>query len=76
MSGRVDDVTCHDIRGSAVTRLAPASASVPEIASLTGHSLKDAEDILQTHYLGRDVKLAEAAMRKRERKERRAKSVK
>lgn len=74
--GRIDDVTCDGIRGSAVTRLALAGASVPEIASLTGHSLKDAKDILQTHYLGRDVKLAEAAMRKRERKEKRTKSVK
>lgn len=73
---KIEDVTFHDIRGSAVTRLALAGASVPEIASLTGHSLKDAEDILQTHYLGRDVRLAEAAMRKRERKEKRTKSVK
>lgn len=73
---KIDDVTFHDIRGSAVTRLALAGAIVPEIASLTGHSLKDVEVILDAHYLGRDVRLAESAMRKRERKEKRTKVVK
>jgi integrase len=67
----ISDVTFHDLRGSAVVRLALAGCEVPEIAALTGHSLKDASSILDKHYLGRDVRLAEAAMRKRERKERR-----
>lgn len=65
----VDDVTFHDLRGSAVVRLALAGCEVPEIAAITGHSGKDATDILDRHYLGRDVRLAEAAMRKREAKE-------
>ncbi len=39
---------------------------MPEIAALTGHSLKDAGTILDKHYLGKDVRLAEAAMAKRE----------
>ena len=43
-----------------------AGASVPEIATFTGHSLKDVETILDKHYLGRDVRLAENAMRKLE----------
>jgi len=73
---KIGGVTFHDIRGSAVTRLALAGASVPEIASLTGHSVKDVEVILDAHYLGRDVRLAESAMRKRERKEKRTKVVK
>jgi integrase len=36
-----EDLTFHDLRGSAVVRLALASATVPEIATFTGHSLKD-----------------------------------
>jgi hypothetical protein len=71
-----DDLHFHDLRGSAVVRLAIAGATVPEIATFTGHSLKDVEAILDKHYLGRDVRLAENAVRKLERKERRTKSVK
>ena len=60
------DLTFHDLRGSAVTRLAIAGCTVPEIASITGHSLKDVEDILDKHYLSRDQALAETAIRKLE----------
>ena len=38
------------------------------IATFTGHSLKDVETILDAHYLGRDVQLAEAAVLKLEKK--------
>ncbi len=62
----IDDVTFHDFRGSAVTRLALAGATVPEIATITGHSLRDVEAILDAHYLGRDNRLAESGMRKLE----------
>ncbi len=72
----IDDVAFHDIRGTAVTRLAKAGCSVAEIASLTGHSLKDAQDILDVHYLGGRLELAEAAMAKLEEKEGRTKTVK
>lgn len=64
----ITELTFHDLRGSAVTRLAIASCSVPEIASITGHSLKDVEDILDKHYLSRDQALAETAIRKLERR--------
>jgi hypothetical protein len=37
---------------------------VPQIATFTGHSLKDAEAIVDTHYHGRDVQLAEVAVLK------------
>lgn len=67
-------LTFHDLRGSAVVRLALAGASVPEIATFTGHSLKDVESILDAHYLGRDVKLAENAVRKLNRAGKRNKS--
>src|SRR5216684_4074522 len=32
--------------------------TVPQIATFTGHSLKDVEAILDAHYLGHDVQLA------------------
>jgi integrase len=62
----VTGLTFHDLRGSAVVRLALADATVPQIATLTGHSLRDVEAILDAHYLGRDVKLAEIAVMKLE----------
>jgi hypothetical protein len=39
---------------------------VPEVATLTGHSLKDVQAILDRHYLSRDVEMVESAIRKRE----------
>ncbi len=62
----ITSLTYHDLRGSAVVRLALAGATVPQIATLTGHSLKDVEAILDAHYLGRDVELAEIAIQKLE----------
>ena len=59
-------LTFHDLRGSAVVRLALADATVPQIATFTGHSLRDVEGILDAHYLGRDVELAEIAVMKLE----------
>ncbi len=63
----IENLRFHDLRGTAVTRLALAGCSVPEIASLTGHSLKDVQDILDRHYLGGRLELAEAAVLKLER---------
>jgi len=57
-------LTFHDTRGTAVVNMAIAGCTVPEIASITGHSLKDAETILETHYLGRDHRLGESAISK------------
>ena len=51
----ITGLTFHDLRGSAVVRLALADATVPQIATFTGHSLRDVEAILDAHYLGRDV---------------------
>ncbi len=58
----IADVTFHDLRGTVVTRLAIAGASPPEIATLTGHSLRDVNEILDRHYLNRDVRLAQSAV--------------
>lgn len=62
----VDGRRFHDLRGSAVTRLAKAGCTVPEIAALTGHSPRDAESILAAHYLGGRFELADAAILKLE----------
>jgi integrase len=59
-------VTFHDLRGTAVTRLAIAGCTEAEIATITGHSLRSVRAIIDTHYLNRDPVLAESAIRKLE----------
>jgi len=61
-------LTFHDLHGSVVTRLAIAGASVQQIATITGHSLKDVEPILDTHYLNRDFGITETAISKLEKR--------
>jgi integrase len=60
-------ITFHDLRGTAVTRLAIVGCTEAEIATITGHSLRDVRSILDTHYLARDPALSESAIRKLER---------
>jgi integrase len=60
-------VTFHDLRGTAVTRLAIVGCTEAEIATITGHSLRDVRSILDANYLHRDPMLAENAIRKLER---------
>jgi integrase len=62
----IADVTFNDLRGTAVTRLALVGCSEPEIATITGHSLRDVRSILDAHYLHRDVELARSAITKLE----------
>ncbi|ANK84465.1 MULTISPECIES: tyrosine-type recombinase/integrase [unclassified Rhizobium] len=59
-------VTFNDLRGTAVTRLALAGATEAEIATITGHTLREVRSILDANYLKRDVALAESAIRKLE----------
>ena len=70
----VTGVTFNDLRGTAVTRLALAECTEAEIATITGHSLRDVRSILDAHYLHRDQGLAESAIRKLEKSERRTDS--
>jgi integrase len=63
----VRGVTFHDLRGTAVTRLAVVGATEAEIANITGHSLRDVHAILDMHYLARDPALGDNAIRKLER---------
>lgn len=58
------DLHFHDLRGTAVTRLALSGCTVPEIAAITGHSMETVQDILDAHYLGGRVELAESAIKK------------
>jgi integrase len=59
-------VTFNDLRGTAVTRFAIAGCTEAEIATITGHSLRDVRSILDAHYLHRDAALGENAIRKLE----------
>ncbi|WP_419902325.1 tyrosine-type recombinase/integrase [Kiloniella sp.] len=58
----------HDIRSTAVIRLAEAECTTTEIASITGHSLTNVESIL-AHYWQRTYKQAENAISKLEKSE-------
>jgi integrase len=57
------DLHFHDIRGTTITMLAEAGCTLPEIVSITGHTLRRAQDILDK-YLARTSKLAESAIAK------------
>jgi integrase len=57
-----EDLHFHDLRGTAVTRLALAGCTVPQIAAITGHSPRDVDEILKAHYLGGQSELAEQAI--------------
>lgn len=59
------DLHFHDLRGTAVTMLAEAGCTVPEIASITGHSMESAARILE-RYLGATKVMAENAIAKLE----------
>ena len=70
----VDGLTFHDLRGTAVTRLAVAQCEVPEIAANNGHRLNKVAAILDSHYLSRDSALGVTAIRKLEAQEKRTKN--
>ena len=60
-SDRTVKLHFHDLRGTAVTLLAEAGCSTPQIATITGHSLQTVNHILK-HYLARTRGLAEQAI--------------
>jgi integrase len=63
----ITDLHFHDLRGTAVTMLAEAGCTIPEIAAITGHSLKHVTHILEV-YLSRTRALADAAIIKLDRR--------
>jgi len=62
----ITDLTFHDLRGTAVSRLAVVGCTEAEIATITGLSLRSVRSILDAHYLHRDAALAESAIAKLE----------
>lgn len=64
----ITGLTFNDLRGTAVTRLALAGCSEPEISAITGHTLRNVKSILEKHYLNRDPQLAINAITKLERR--------
>jgi integrase len=62
----IADVTFNDLRGTAVTRLALEGCTEAQIATITGHTLRDVRSILDAHYLHRDIELARSAITKLE----------
>lgn len=58
-------LTFHDLRGTAVTLLAEAGCDVPQIAAITGHTLRSASAILEK-YMARTRAQGVAAMAKLE----------
>lgn len=71
---RIADLTFHDLRGTAVTRLAIAGCTTAEIITITGHSNGQAAAILDAHYLKRDSALGVSAIHKLELHEARTKT--
>lgn len=59
----ISDLHFHDIRGTTVTLLAESGCTLPEIVSITGHSLRTAQTIIEK-YLKRTSKLAASAVAK------------
>ena len=66
IKAKVTGLTFYDLRGTAVTRLALAGCNESEIATITGHSIRDVGSIMDTLHLSLDSRLAESAIRKRE----------
>lgn len=46
----INGLTFHDLRGTAVPRVALAVCTVPEIATITGHSIRDVQSILDSNH--------------------------
>lgn len=59
----IKDLHFHDIRGTTVTMLFEAGCNVAEVASITGHTLRRAQEILD-RYLSRTSTMATSAIAK------------
>lgn len=59
----ISDLHFHDIRGTTVTMLFEAGCTVAEVASITGHTLRRAQEILD-RYLARTSTMATNAIAK------------
>jgi integrase len=68
----VKGLTFHDLRGTAVSRLASAGATEMEIAAITGHAVSDVRSIMDKFYFNRDPAMAVSAVQKLEKRTRSA----
>lgn len=59
----LDDFRDQDLRDTAVTWLARAGCTIPEICAVTGHSIRSATQVLK-HYLATDAGMADTALAK------------
>jgi integrase len=59
----ISDLHFHDIRGTTVTMLFQAGCNLGEIVSITGHTLRRAQEILDK-YLARTSKMADSGIAK------------
>ena len=64
LKAKVEDRTFHDLRGTAVVRLARAGCNAVEIYAITGHKPGDVQAILTAHYLPQDGEVAANAIAK------------
>ena len=64
----VKGLTFHDLRGTAVSRLASAGATEMEIAAITGHAVSDVRSIMDKFYFNRDPAMAVSAVQKLEKR--------
>jgi len=55
-----ENIRFHDLRGTAVTRLADAGATTSEIAAVTGHKLNHVNDIIERYHKRTGVQAAHA----------------
>lgn len=62
-AANLGDLWFHDLRRTAVVRMARAGLTLPQICAVTGHSYRTAQDIIR-HYLPRDAEVAASAIRK------------
>jgi integrase len=69
-AAKISDLHFHDLRGTAITMLAEAGCTVPEIAAITGHGLDHVGRILES-YLSRTAALSTSAIEKLDRHTRR-----
>ena len=60
---QIADKQFRDLRDTAITRLALAGCTVPEIRAITGHTLATVYTVLQ-HYLALDDRMADAGIAK------------
>jgi integrase len=62
----INGLTFHDLRGTAVSRLAGVGATEMEIAVITGHAVSNVKSIIDKFYFSRDPAMAASAIRKLE----------